>query len=86
VFSTPEPVTARAGAENPHTSKSREIPECGIGEHDNVAAATSVAPVRAAPRDVLLAAEAEPAMASAARLHVERRLVMKHGDQPRDLP
>ncbi len=62
-----------------------EVAKRRICDHDDVAAAASVAAVGPAPRDVLLATEAERAVAAAPRFDVQRRPVVEHG-QPRARP
>jgi hypothetical protein len=49
-----------------------------VGRDHDVTAATAVAAVRAAPRHVLLAAEAQAAVAAATRLHLDAGAVREH--------
>ena len=56
----------------------REVAERRVRNQDDIAAVAAVAAVGAAFRHVLLAAEAEPAVAALARLNVDRRAVAEH--------
>src|SRR5207302_11144306 len=58
--------------------KRREVAQVGIGNQDDVAAGAAVASVRAALRDMLLAAEVQAAVAAATRLHADAGAVVEH--------
>ena len=59
-----------------------EVAHARIRDHDDVAAASAVAAVGPAARNVRLAAEADAAVAAAARLHVDCRPVIEHDPEP----
>jgi hypothetical protein len=58
-------------------AEGREIAQRGIGDHDDVAAASTVPAVGPALGDVLLAPEAQAAVTAAAGLDVDLRPVVE---------
>src|SRR4051794_30551105 len=70
--------TAAAALEQLTRAEPGEVAPVGVGHDDDVAAATAVTPVRAALRDVLFAAEREPAVAAATRPDADARAVVEH--------
>ena len=70
---------AAARAEARLRAEPREIAPVGVGDQDHVAAAAAVAAVRAAARHELLPAEADRAVAAAARLDLDAGAVCQHG-------
>src|SRR5581483_3612754 len=58
--------------------KAGKVAELRVGDEHDVAPGPAVAPVGAALRDVLLAAEGERAVSPAPRLNVDRRTVVEH--------
>jgi len=71
-------VSAAAGSELPHATQGGEVAQRRVGANDHVTAATPVAAVGPALRHVLLAAEAEGAVAAASGLDVNLRAVVEH--------
>jgi hypothetical protein len=79
-------VLAAARAEVAAPAQRGEVAALRVADQDDVAAASPVAAVRPAPRDVRLAAEADHAVAAAPALHVDLRSVEEHAaklDGPR---
>ena len=70
--------TAAAGGEPLLAREARQVAPARIGHGDDVAPAAAVAAVRPALRDMLLTAEAEPAVAAAARLDADLGSVVEH--------
>ena len=71
-------VAATTGLERAAALELREIAPIRIREQRHVAALAAVAPVRPALGNVLLAAEAQAAVAAATRLHVDAGAVVEH--------
>ena len=71
-------VAAAPRVEDRLRAEGREIAQIGVGDEDDVAAAAAVAPVRPALRHELLAAEAEAAVAAAARLDANADAIVEH--------
>jgi hypothetical protein len=65
-FSTSVAATTRA--QTLDAAQRGQVAQRGIGADDDIASPAAVTSVRAAPRHVLLATEAEPAVAAAAGL------------------
>src|SRR5581483_10064266 len=72
------PGLAAGGAEDALRPEAGEVAEVAVGDEDDVAAAAAVAAVGTALRHELLAAEAQSAVAAAARLHLDSRAVVEH--------
>ena len=70
---------AAAGLEPRLLAERGKIPEILVRDEDHVAPTTAVTPVRAAPRHVLLAPEAEPTVAAATRQHLDAGAIVEHG-------
>ena len=73
---------ALAGAHPSDPPKRREIAKRGVGDDEHVAAAPSVAAVRPALGHVLLAPEAERAVAAASCLDVDLRAIVEQACPP----
>src|SRR5205814_755981 len=58
--------------------EAREVPQVWVGHEHDVAAGAAVTAVRAALGNVLLAPEAERAVAAAPRLHVDAGAIREH--------
>ena len=69
---------AALGLDVPDPAERREVPEPRVDGYDDVSPAPAVTAVRPTLRDELLAAEAEAAVASTARLDVDLRAVVEH--------
>ena len=82
VLPAPAAAPALAGAHPPDAPERREIAERRVGHDEHVAAAPSVAAVRPALRHVLLAPEAERAVAAASRLDVDLRAIVETACPP----
>src|SRR6476646_4443299 len=76
------PMHAPLGAEVGRGAKPVEIAQVGPGHQGDVAAVPAVAAVGPALRDVLLAPEADAAVAAAAALDLDRGAVGEHGRRP----
>jgi hypothetical protein len=72
-------VSSTTSDETPLAREVRKIPEVRVGREDDVPAVASVAAVGTALRDVLLAPEAERAVAAAASDHLDTSPVVEHG-------
>src|SRR5881227_1772528 len=71
-------VAAPPALERPFASKARKVAQIRIGNEEDVSATTTVAPVGAAFRNVLLAPKAQRAVAAAPRLHMNAGAVAEH--------
>src|SRR5437763_17054630 len=71
-------VAAPPALERPFASKARQVAQIRIGNKEDVSATTTVAPVGAAFRNVLLAPKAQRAVAAAPRLHMNAGAVAEH--------
>ena len=74
-------VTTLAGGDRATRAECREVAEIRVGDEDDRAAGAAVAAVGTAPRDVLLTAEAERAVAAAAGDDVDAGTVVEHRSQ-----
>jgi hypothetical protein len=72
------PVNAASAFESAFTLEEGEVAPVGIGDEDDITAVTAVTAVGAAPRHVLLAPEAERAVAAAAATHLDAGAIVKH--------
>ncbi len=72
------PVTAAAAFEPALALEEREVAAVGIGDEDDVAAIAAVTAVGTALRHVLLAPEAERAVAAAAASHLDAGAIVEH--------
>jgi hypothetical protein len=72
-------VTAALTLEAALALEVREVTEVGVRKEDDVAAVAAVAAVRAALRHVLLAAEAERAVAAATASHLDAGAIVEDG-------
>ena len=79
VLARASPVAAGAGSKPPASPEVREVAKVLVDLEHDVSPTPAVAAVRPALRDVLLAAEAERAVASAPGLHADLRPVVEHG-------
>jgi hypothetical protein len=64
--------------EPPLALEERQVAAIGVGEEDDVTAVSSVTAVRAALRHVLLAPEAERAVAPTAAAHLDAGAIVEH--------
>ena len=71
-------VNAAAAFEPALALEEGEVTAVGVGYEDDVAAVAAVAPVGASPRHVLLAPEAERAVAAAAASHLDPGAIVEH--------
>ena len=71
-------VAAAAALEQALAAKTREVAQIRVGDEDDIAAAAAVTAIRAAFRDIFFPAEAQRAVAAAARLHVNAGAVVEH--------
>jgi hypothetical protein len=72
------PVLAAYGPHVVPRPEGRQVAQIRVREQHDVAAAAAVAAVGPSARDVLLAAEAQPAVASAPRADADAGAVVKH--------
>ena len=79
VLSRAAPVPAARGREPAARAEPREITQVRVDHRDDVAAGTAVTAVRAPLGHVLLAPEAERAVAAAPRLHLDAGAIREHG-------
>ena len=81
VLLAPAPVAAARGLDLPDAPERGKVAERRIHGHDHVSPAATVAAVRPALRDVLLAAEAQPTVAPAPGLDLDVCAVVEHGSR-----
>ena len=79
VLAGASPRLAAAGAELRLRPEAGEVAQSRVGSEDDVAAAAAVAAVGTALRHVLLAPEAQAAVAAAARLHLDAGAIVEQG-------
>ena len=79
VLLAPAPVATTPRLDVLDPPECREVAKARIDDDDDISAAAAVTTVGAALRDVLLATEAQSAVASAARLGMDVRSVVEHG-------
>ena len=78
-------MAAAAGAVVAAALEPLQVAQRSVAHDHHVAAATAVAAVGAAARDVRFAAEAHAAVTAGAGLHMDSRAIVKHADH-RDSP
>ena len=83
----PGPRLSRFGLEAPLITELDEGVETPLGDQIDAAAIAAVSAIGSAPRDVLLTAETQAAMAAGAGLHLDDRAIDEfHGEPPRSFP
>ena len=86
VLLAPAAVATATGLDVLETPKAGEIAKARIDDDEHVASATAVPSVGASLRHVLLAPEAQAAVAASTRFGVDVRSIVKHGQRGRPRP